>query len=376
MSVPSFLFRPPFLCLFPPLHSPCTLPLLLPSSSSLALSSHPLSSLPPPSSFPPTNTPSHPCHPPSHPPHPTRTLSPVLLPSHCCSAARKIGKVPSEVHLLGLGCRHLEHYTPEPDLCRHCSCWGHKEWRCQSATCCRYCAGPHKLAQCLNKIKEGTKIPPWCCNCGDDHNVHSTLCTVRPQLQREPATDEVSQPRLVFRQAPPPETNTWVMKPSFLATAPHLSQPSCPTNGTSTTPAVFPSLLQRAATLPPVSPKTVPQPGATQKLPTTYPTQQLMAVVSALAAKVDNLPATVSGLSNEFVTFKNQQHTVCSGTPTVAPTPSSASGAQRGQGGSDVCRHSLCDPPKKKVNAAGQCAAAAAPSPRMDIPAKSVKGAT
>ncbi|MPC97771.1 hypothetical protein E2C01_093103 [Portunus trituberculatus] len=30
-----------------------------------------------------------------------------------------------------------------------------------------------------------------------------------------------------------------------------------------------------------------------------------MAVVSALAAKVDNLSATVSGLSNEFAAFKN-----------------------------------------------------------------------
>ncbi|XP_045102607.1 predicted GPI-anchored protein 58 [Portunus trituberculatus] len=101
-----------------------------------------------------------------------------------------------------------------------------------------------------------------------------------------------------------------------------------------------------------------------------------MAVVSALAAKVDNLTATVSGLSTEFAAFKNQQHTVCSGTSTVAPTPSLASGAQQGQGESAVCQHSLCDPPKKKDNAAGQCATAAAPTPRMDTPAKPVKGAT
>ncbi|XP_045126272.1 predicted GPI-anchored protein 58 [Portunus trituberculatus] len=100
-----------------------------------------------------------------------------------------------------------------------------------------------------------------------------------------------------------------------------------------------------------------------------------MAVVSGLAAKVDNLSATVSGLSNEFATFKNQQHTVCSGTSPVAPTPSPASGAQWGQGERDVCQHSLCDPPKKKDNAAGQCATAAAPSPRMDTPTKPVKGA-
>ncbi|XP_045123589.1 mucin-7-like [Portunus trituberculatus] len=223
-------------------------------------------------------------------------------------------------------------------------------------------------AQCLDKIKEGTKIPPRCCNCGDDHNVHSTLCTVRPRPQREPATDEVSRPRLVFRQAPPPQTNAWATKPSFSAAAPPLSQPSCPTTGTSTTPAVFPPLPQHTAT--------VPQAGNTQELPATDATQQLMAVVSALGAKVDNLTATVSGLSTEFAAFKNQQHTVCSGTATVAPTPSLASGAQQGQGESAVCQHSLCDPPKKKDNAAGQCATAAAPTPRMDTPAKPVKGAT
>ncbi|MPD01154.1 hypothetical protein E2C01_096670 [Portunus trituberculatus] len=36
------------------------------------------------------------------------------------------GNVPSEVHLLGLGRQRVERYTPEPDLCRHCSRWGHK----------------------------------------------------------------------------------------------------------------------------------------------------------------------------------------------------------------------------------------------------------
>ncbi|XP_063875963.1 uncharacterized protein LOC135108973 [Scylla paramamosain] len=117
------------------------------------------------------------------------------------------GKVPSEVHLLGLRHRRAERYTPEADLCHRCSCRGHKEWRCQSAPRCRYCAGSHKSVQCLDKIKEGTKIPARCCNCGGDHNVHSTLCTVRPRPHREPATDEVTRPRIVFRQAPPPQTN-------------------------------------------------------------------------------------------------------------------------------------------------------------------------
>ncbi|MPC72291.1 hypothetical protein E2C01_066590 [Portunus trituberculatus] len=257
------------------------------------------------------------------------------------------GKVPSEVHLLGLGRQRVERYTPEPDL-----------------------------SQCLDKIKEGTKIPPRSCNCGGDHNAHSTLCTVRPRPQREPATDEVSQPRRVFCQAPPPQTNAWVTKPSSSAAGPHLSQPSCLTTGTLATQVVFLPLLQRTATVPPVPPKTVPQPGVTQELLAKDPTQQLMLVVSALAAKVDNLSAAVSGLSNEFATFKNQQHTVCSGTSTVAPTPSPASSAQRDQGESDVCQHSLYNPPKKKDNAAGQCATDAAPSSRMDTPTKPVKGAT
>ncbi|MPC56156.1 hypothetical protein E2C01_050109 [Portunus trituberculatus] len=168
------------------------------------------------------------------------------------------GKVPSEVHLLGLGRRRVERYTPEPDLCRHCSRWGHKEWRCQSTHGCRYYTGPHKSAQCLDKIKKGTKIPPRCCNCRGDHNAHSTFCTVRPRPQREPAKHEVSQRRLVFYQAPPLQTNAWATKPSFLAAAPHLSQPSCPTTGISNTSAVFPPLPQRTATVLPVPPEKVP----------------------------------------------------------------------------------------------------------------------
>ncbi|XP_045103037.1 protein VASP homolog [Portunus trituberculatus] len=191
-----------------------------------------------------------------------------------------------------------------------------------------------------------------------------------PQPQREPATDDVSRPRLHLprptsgRRSPPsrplPLTCPSLPAPP-LALRLHLP---CP-----------PSLPQRTATVPPVPPKTVPQPDITKELPATDATRQLMAVMSVLAAKVDNLSATVSGLSNEFAAFKSQQHTVCSGTSTVAPTPYPASGAQWGQGESDVYQHSLCDPPKKKDNAAGQCATAAAPSPRMDTPTKPVKGA-
>ncbi|MPD05659.1 hypothetical protein E2C01_101415 [Portunus trituberculatus] len=102
---------------------------------------------------------------------------------------------------------------------------------------------------------------------------NSTFCTVRPRPQMEPATDEVSQPRLVFRQAPPPQTSAWATNPSFLTAAPHLSQPSCPTTDTSTTPAVFPPLPQCIATVPSLPPNTVPQAGNTQELPATDATQ-------------------------------------------------------------------------------------------------------
>ncbi|MPC58899.1 hypothetical protein E2C01_052911 [Portunus trituberculatus] len=47
------------------------------------------------------------------------------------------GKVPNEVHLLGLRRQRLEWCMPELELCRHCSCWGHREWRCQYALRCR-----------------------------------------------------------------------------------------------------------------------------------------------------------------------------------------------------------------------------------------------
>ncbi|MPC87092.1 hypothetical protein E2C01_081943 [Portunus trituberculatus] len=232
-------------------------------------------------------------------------------------------RVPSEVHLLGLGRQPVERYTPEPD----CSRWGHKEWRCQSAPRCRYCAGPHKSAQCLDKIKEDTKIPPRCCNCSTSPD---------QRLGDEP---------LLLSRCPSPV-------PAFLPHNWHFDY----------TCRVLTFATAHCYSAPCASKHSAP---ARQELPATDATHQLMAVVSALAAKVDNLSATVSGLSDEFVTFKNQQHTVCSGTSTVAPTLSPASSAQRGQGESKVCQHSLCDPPKKKDNAAGQCATAAAPSPRI-----------
>ncbi|MPC19960.1 hypothetical protein E2C01_012889 [Portunus trituberculatus] len=42
-------------------------------------------------------------------------------------------KVAREAHLLGLGRRRMKRYMPVRDLRRHCSRWGHKEWRCQSS---------------------------------------------------------------------------------------------------------------------------------------------------------------------------------------------------------------------------------------------------
>ncbi|MPC84167.1 hypothetical protein E2C01_078895 [Portunus trituberculatus] len=244
------------------------------------------------------------------------------------------GKVPSEVHLLGLGRRCMERYTPEPDLCRHCHHWEHKEWRCQSVPRCRYCASPISQHSTWTRSRRAPK---------------SLLCAAIVGATIMPT--------------PPSALSGLGPKGSLL-----LMRLPAPTTDTSTTPAVFPPLPQHAATVPPVPPKTVPQLGITQELPATDSTQQLMAVVSTLAARVDNLSATVSAFSNEFATFKNQQHTVCSETPTVASTPSPVNGTKQDQGESDVCQHSLCNPLKKKVNAAGQCGTAAAPSPRIDAP--------
>ncbi|MPC84618.1 hypothetical protein E2C01_079362 [Portunus trituberculatus] len=249
------------------------------------------------------------------------------------------GKVPSEVHLLGLGRRRVGRYTPEPDLCL---------------------AEDTKSDAASLPLAAGTVLAP---------------ISQRSAWIRSRRAPKSLLAVAIVGACVPPGSNAWATKPSFSVAAPHLSQPSCPTTSTSTTPAVFPPLPQRTATVPPVPPNTVPQSGITQELPGTDATQQLMPVVSALAAKVDNLTATVSALSYEFASFKNQQHIVCSGTFIVAPTPSPASGAQHGQGERAVCQHSLCDPLKKKDNAAGQCATAAAPTPRMDTPAKPVKGA-
>ncbi|XP_063889529.1 uncharacterized protein LOC135116174 [Scylla paramamosain] len=102
-----------------------------------------------------------------------------------------------------------------------------------------------------------------------------------------------------------------------------------------------------------------------------------MAVVNMLAAKVDNLSETVSALSYQFATFKKkQQQTVPGGMPPVAPTSCPVSNTKQDQGDSEVCLQSVCNPPQAEDNTAGQCAGAAAPSPRKAAPTKPVTGAT
>ncbi|XP_045128432.1 uncharacterized protein LOC123514551 isoform X2 [Portunus trituberculatus] len=80
------------------------------------------------------------------------------------------------------GQKRVTAYAPEPDLCRRCSRWGHKAWRCRAAhPRCRYCAASHDSDVCFQKISQSLKFPPKCCNCLGSHNAQSGHCPYKPR---------------------------------------------------------------------------------------------------------------------------------------------------------------------------------------------------
>ncbi|XP_050714967.1 uncharacterized protein LOC126997794 [Eriocheir sinensis] len=204
-----------------------------------------------------------------------------------------VGHVPTEVHLLGVGRKAVEPYTAEPDICRHCCRWGHQEWRCRSAPRCRYCAGTHKSALCLQKIQAGTPVPRKCCNCGGEHNAHYHSCPMKPKPSRVAAPDHHPQqgrPRLVFRPAPLPQSSAWARgapTTSEFPPLPGLSAPAAPAS-----PAATPVPRQAPAPAPQPQPTVPPVPAAgSPAVAGSTPVHQILAAVTQLQ---ETLAATIS----------------------------------------------------------------------------------
>ena len=57
---------------------------------------------------------------------------------------------------------------------------GHRAYKCQYETRCRYCSSSHDSQECFQKIKDNVEITPKCCNWGGEHNANSRLCKKRP----------------------------------------------------------------------------------------------------------------------------------------------------------------------------------------------------
>lgn len=70
------------------------------------------------------------------------------------------GEVPKEVLVDGTGWRRVALYIPEPDLCQHCSKWGHKTWRCRASfhPAASVPAGTHTMSA-LIKSRRVTRCP-------------------------------------------------------------------------------------------------------------------------------------------------------------------------------------------------------------------------
>ena len=93
------------------------------------------------------------------------------------------GDVPEKIFVPCIGYKKVAVFEEQEPLCFKCSKWGHRAYKCQYETRCRYCSKSHDSTECFNKIKDNVKIVPKCCNCGGDHNANSRLCKRRPAVK-------------------------------------------------------------------------------------------------------------------------------------------------------------------------------------------------
>ncbi|XP_045112649.1 uncharacterized protein LOC123505433 [Portunus trituberculatus] len=216
------------------------------------------------------------------------------------------GVIPQMVRFTGVyGQKHVTAYAPEPDLCRRCSRWGHKAWRCRAAhPRCRYCAASHDSDVCFQKISQGLKFPPKCCNCLGSHNAQSGDCPYKPRSpgasRGQPSVGEAAgdQPT-IFKPAPPPVGNAW----GHAATA-------------SDFPALCPPSRTTTASLA-VPPTPTPKPGDA----TGPPDASTHALLQDLLSMVADLTTQVTSIDARLGKLEAQQCSVQAGASACSTVP-------------------------------------------------------
>ena len=94
---------------------------------------------------------------------------------------------------------------------------------------------------CAQKISQGLKFPPKCCNCLGSHNAQSGHCPYKPRspgaTRGQPSVGEAAGgQRTVYKPAPPPVRNAWVCT-ATASDFPALCPPSGPTTAGHAGPA-------------------------------------------------------------------------------------------------------------------------------------------
>ena len=212
-----------------------------------------------------------------------------------------VGPIPKEVRLLGVGRCRVGPYTPEPDMCKNCSRWGHQEWRCRSAPRCRYCAGTHSSSVCLRKIQDQVPVQRRCCNCNGDHNAHWHACPQKPKPRREPAHahhPHDGHSRVVFRPAPPPVTSAWTQGAPSLDHYPPLPGSSAATLVSSEPHA---QVLQQQPAHPNTSTASSPAVGSTD-----FILKQILARVDQMAGTLDVVKKTLDTTVSRVATLEQK----------------------------------------------------------------------
>lgn len=223
------------------------------------------------------------------------------------------GEVPQTVRFTGVYCyKRVAVFHPEPDLCKRCSRWGHKEWWCRSSPRCRYCAERHASDLCYQKIQQGDKFPPKCCNCGGPHNAQSGRCPCKPRspgisFRDSQLSSHAQQTQPLVQPAPPPLHNAWVTDGPA---SPHLP----PLQSHSRSPIV--SSAHPTTPTPGMGPAHTPVRDQSSADNTTL-LQHLLEMVSTLAVKVDAMEARFTTL---FCTLEDKLGTTPPGTTTSEST--------------------------------------------------------
>lgn len=90
---------------------------------------------------------------------------------------------------------HIKLETPKPKTkqCHRCQLWGHTQRYCHGQVKCVKCAGDHLSKKC---IRDASKEPPKCANCGGKHTANYRQCPCCPDSSSHQQSQKIKHNRM------------------------------------------------------------------------------------------------------------------------------------------------------------------------------------